>query len=110
MKNTLSTFIVFVFVLASIGGLITTNSSLLSNYLSFTAAKTASYSPSSNHSQRVWKTTGDVGMASGDNHFMLSKCLKGDSYVRDNLTGSVSEYTDSQMMAVIRESNKLCDQ
>jgi hypothetical protein len=109
MKNTLLTFITVVFTLASIGSLITVNSSTLSNYLSFTAAKTASYSASSEHSQRVWKTTGDVGLVPSDNHFMLSKCTEGDLYVREKLTGSISDYSDNQVMQVIRDSNQMCN-
>jgi len=110
MKNTILTFVTVIFTLASIGSLITINSSVLSNYLSFTAAKTASYTTSTEHSQRVWRTTGDVGLVSSNqgNHFMLSNCSDGDQYVRDTLHGDIAMYSDTEVMKVIRDSNQLC--
>jgi len=111
MKNTILTFITVIFTLASIGSLITINSSTLSNYLSFTAAKTASYSTESEHSQRIWRTTGDVGLVSSaeGGNFMLSNCSQGERYVRSELSGDISNYDDAKIMQVIRDSNTLCE-
>jgi hypothetical protein len=106
MKNTVLSFITVVFTLLSIGGMVTINSSTISNYLSFTAAKATSAPHSTDGSRRIWKNTGSL--ASDTSHFMLSNCTKGDEFVRASLGGNLGEYSDDTIVSVIRESNSLC--
>lgn len=110
MKNTILTFFAVVFTIASVGSLITVNSSTLSHYLNFTSAKAASYTIENDSSQRVWRTSADVSaLTASTTNFMLSNCHEGDVFVRRNLAQDINSYSDESVMQVIRESNKLCN-
>lgn len=108
MKNTILTFMAIVFTIASVGSLITINSSTLSNYLNFTSAKTASYTID-DASQRIWRTSADVStLTTSTTNFMLSNCHEGDVFVRRNLAQDIDSYSDEHVVQVIKDSNILC--